>query len=185
MATFDVSDSSAGRVVDAALDPSATHLGAWDYVFDLYPIKTVLEFGCGMYSTPEFVKRGCDVTAIEMQNAAWAERVRNAEPKADIQIAIGPFAWRGLKLADWYDMIFVDGHGDSRPECLEWAKERTNIIVAHDTEHPYYQWSRANMNGFTETVFNHVSPTTTLWYRPHNESGWREVDGVGAFRCSP
>ena len=168
MTNFDVADNSENRVIDAALDPSATHLVTWDYVFSLYNIKSVLEFGCGLYSTPEFLRRGCTVTAIEMQNKGWAKRVKEAKPVVDIKIAIGPLTWRKLKLKKWYDLIFVDGHGDTRPECMEWAKDRTNLIVAHDTEHPYYQWARANMDGFAEVLFNQITPTTTLWYRKDN-----------------
>ena len=99
-----------------------------------------------------------------MQHEEWAHRVRNASP-AKIIIALGPMEWQKLDLDQKYDMIFVDGHGDSRPECLEWAKDHADLIVAHDTEHPYYGWERADMSGFKVTVHNELSPWTTVWER--------------------
>jgi hypothetical protein len=82
-----------------------------------------------------------------------------------LRLALGPDAWQMEKLDPHYDLIFVDGHGDSRPECLMWAKNRTDLIIAHDTEHPYYGWERADMSGFTKTVYDALSPTTTVWER--------------------
>lgn len=147
------------------MDPTATHLPILESLLAGGGIKRVLEFGCGLYSTPLFRDRGCEVTAIEMQHEEWFDRVREACPEADIRLALGPIAWIREALADRYDLIFVDGHGDSRPECLEWAKERADLIVAHDTEHPYYCWHRADMSGFTATVHRDNPPWTTVWRR--------------------
>jgi hypothetical protein len=85
--------------------------------------------------------------------------------------------WQKEPLEDWYDAIFVDGHGDSRPECLEWAKSHTDLIVAHDTEHPYYGWDRADMSGFNKKVHDELSPWTTVWTRQQ----WKSLDGVGEW----
>jgi hypothetical protein len=147
------------------LDPTATHLPVWDVLFSDHKIKDVLEFGCGLFSTQAFVARGCNVTSIEMQHREWFDKIKDAIPSVDIRLALGPQTWRDEPLKDRYDLIFVDGHGDSRPDCLMWAKDRADIIVAHDTEHDYYDWARADMSGFDVKLFDDLSPTTTVWTR--------------------
>lgn len=148
-----------------ALDPTATHLPILESLFARYQIKDVLEFGCGLFSTKFFHDQKCNVTSIEMQHEHWRDTVKKSLPDADIRLALGPETWRELKLKPRYDFIFVDGHGDSRPECMVWAKDRTNLIAAHDTEHPYYMWDRADMSGFTKYEYKDLSPWTTVWVK--------------------
>jgi predicted O-methyltransferase YrrM len=100
-----------------------------------------------------------------MQNEEWMRTVHIHYPDADIRLALGPDEWRKLGIDGKYDLIFVDGHGDSRPECMEWAKNHTDLIIAHDTEHPYYCWDRADMSGFKKTEYKEMSPWTTVWER--------------------
>lgn len=145
------------------MDPTATHLPILCALLAHGGIKKVLEFGCGNYSTRVFLDAGCDLTSIEMQSQSWYDEIKPGHP--DLRFALGPFVWRDEPLADRYDLIFVDGHGDSRPECLMWAKGHTDLIVAHDTEHDYYCWQRADMSGFTETIHKEQSPWTTVWRR--------------------
>lgn len=147
------------------LDPTATHLPVFELLFRRHRIKSVLEFGCGMFSTTMFVNAGCNVTSIEMQNQSWYDKIKAELPTVDLRLALGPMEWEKEPLKDRYDLIFVDGHGDSRPECLMWAKDHTDLIVAHDTEHSYYCWDRADMSGFTKTVHDELSPWTTVWER--------------------
>lgn len=161
------------------LDPTATHLPVWNALFEKYHFKDVLEFGCGDFSTGFFVDHGCNVTAIEMQNQSWYDKIKEKFPSVDLRLALGPMEWEKQKLKNRYDVIFVDGHGDSRPECLMWAKDRTDLIVAHDTEHPYYDWGRADMSGFKVTVHKELSPWTTVWEK---EAKWHSMDGIGEWR---
>lgn len=145
------------------LDPTATHLPIFDSLFKKYKIKNVLEFGCGMFSTKKFVDEGCTVTSVEMQNKSWFDKVHKELPSVDLILSLGPYEWEELQFKPRYDLIFVDGHRDSRPECLVWAKDHTDLIVAHDTEHPAYGWGRADMSGFKVTVHKEMSPWTTVW----------------------
>ena len=147
------------------LDPTATHLPVLEKLFNTHNILRVLEFGCGDYSTGFFHQEGCDLTSIEMQHPKWHDKIADKFPGMDLRLALGPTAWRLLPLNEWYDLIFVDGHGDSRPECIEWAKGHTDLIVAHDTEHPYYGWERADMSGFIKVVHDELLPSTTVWER--------------------
>jgi hypothetical protein len=164
-------------VNQTAMDPTATHLPVWEELFNEHAIKTVLEFGCGLFSTKLFVEKGCEVTSIEMQDKKWFDAVKQALPTVDLRLALGPMEWAKEPLAERYDAIFVDGHGDTRPECLEWAKAHTDLIVAHDTEHPYYCWDRADMSGFVKVIHDRLSPWTTVWVRSRLHS----LDGVGEW----
>lgn len=145
------------------MEPTATHLPILRSLLSGGKIKKVLEFGCGHFSTRTFLEAGCELTSIEMQNESWFNEMKEGHP--DIRLCLGPFDWRKEALADRYDLIFVDGHGDSRWDCLIWAKDHTDLIVAHDTEHPYYCWHKADMSGFTETVHKIEPPWTTVWVR--------------------
>lgn len=145
------------------MEPTATHLPILRELLARPGIRTVLEFGCGHYSTQAFLDAGCVLTSIEMQNEEWYQRIKPGHP--DLRLCLGPFDWRKETLADRYDLIFVDGHGDSRWDCLTWAKDHTDLIVAHDTEHPYYCWGKADMSGFRETIHQERSPWTTVWER--------------------
>ena len=147
------------------MNPTATHLPVFEKLFKEHLIVDVLEFGCGLFSTKKFYDMGCNVTSIEMQHQEWAENIHRELPAVDVRLALGAQAWREVDLKPRYDLIFVDGHGDSRPDCLMWAKERADLIVAHDTEHPYYKWERADMSGFDVQVFKALRPWTTVWRR--------------------
>lgn len=149
------------------LDPTATHLPVLEQLFHNHPIKTVLEFGCGLFSTKLFVEHGCYVTSFEMQSVTWYHNVKKDLPSVNLILALGKDKWESFipALEDRYDLIFVDGHKDSRPDCMMWAKDHTDLIVAHDTEHSYYQWERADMTGFKATLHDELTPTTTVWER--------------------
>ena len=43
-----------------------------------------------------------------------------------------------------FSIIFVDGHGSNRWECINEAFGKTDIIVTHDTETPGYKWNLVN-----------------------------------------
>lgn len=147
------------------LEPTATHLPVLQEIFKTRKIKDVLEFGCGMFSTKFFVESGCNVTSIEMQHKEWFDKVSAEFPDIKLYLALGPMAWKGIKLFRRYDLIFVDGHGDSRPDCMMWAKDHTDLIIAHDTEDGYYKWERADMSGFDKKLYDSLTPTTTVWVR--------------------
>jgi predicted O-methyltransferase YrrM len=147
------------------MDPTATHLPILNRLLAERKIKDVLEFGCGLFSTKCFVDHGCNVTSIEMQHEEWASKVKAELPSVNLILSLGPFEWEEIDLKPRYDLIFVDGHRDSRPECMEWAKDKTDLIVAHDTEHPYYGWDRADMSGFSVVTYKDFPTWTTVWER--------------------
>jgi hypothetical protein len=44
-----------------------------------------------------------------------------------------------------FDIIFVDGHSESRWKCINDAIGKCNIIIVHDTETSSYNWNLVNL----------------------------------------
>lgn len=112
---------------------------------------TVFEFGCGEFSTLTFLN--CEmvdfVYAMEMQSSHWGDKLRtitagdrislfdNLDPDSALQYA------SNFLLTNKIDLVFVDGHKDNRPECVNAAfAANVPIIVIHDFEEPVYGWTR-------------------------------------------
>lgn len=115
----------------------ASHLPVLEAIFKFRSINTVFEYGCGYYSTKFFVDHAKEVESIEMCDATWYERVeeefgkrKNLSLKCMLgrNCAIDYFRNNGKN----YDLIFVDGFGKTRSECVEHAFNRAPIIVVHD-----------------------------------------------------
>jgi hypothetical protein len=152
-------------------DLYSTHL---QYLQDIFEIKGrqkyILEFGPGRFSTNLFIENGERVISIEMQSEQWYNDV--------VDLYKDKVNWCGYKcLGPWNfldqvamnetpDLSFVDGHGESRPECINLMMDlRSPIIVAHDTElEDPYNWSRVKTNnGYYKLTFNEHPNWTTLY----------------------
>lgn len=148
----------------------STHLLTLHNLFKEEKIKNVFEFGCGMYSTFLFADKCETVISIEMQNEDWFNKLKEKIPnnvtllcQLGTDKAIDTLNYLGEQ-GQRFDLIFVDGHGDSRWKAINMASKYTNIIVAHDTEYPGYRWDLVNLdeswNCFIDKTF---STYTTVW----------------------
>ena len=121
-----------------------SHLPLLDLVFKSFKIEKVIEFGCGLYSTKFFKSKANELISIEMQELAWAWDISR---QLDINVftCIGPSNYKSLKI-DWRcDLAFIDGHAESRPECVNFMFGKAKIIVAHDYQQAkFYGWHRIN-----------------------------------------
>jgi hypothetical protein len=108
-----------------------------------------LEFGCGTgenCSTKLLSDNFLFLTSIEMNSKEWYEKIKSSFELDNLIYCPGAFEWKKLELlSDFYSLIFVDGHEDSRWDCVNWAFDRTDIIVVHDTEEKLYQWNKIIM----------------------------------------
>lgn len=151
------------------MDPYSSHLPILKELFKIVPIKRVWEYGCGRFSTPLFAANCNEVIAIEMQSHDWFTTMQgelSQYPNLVLKEALG--AWTALDvfkgLDERWDMVFVDGHGDSRWNCINLACDKTDIVVAHDTEAPLYGWDHIMIpNNFVEIRFKQYHPWTTIW----------------------
>jgi hypothetical protein len=131
------------------MDVYATHLPVLNFLRENLPsINKVFEFGCGYNSTPLFLQICDHLTMVEMQSEEWYDKI-SKEFKRDYRnwdaiLALGPDKgieiFKGLKHD--FDIVFVDGHGDTRWKCVNEAFKKSSVIVAHDFETSSYQWYR-------------------------------------------
>ena len=132
----------------------------------------IIEFGCGMFSTPFFCERGRYVFSIEMQDPLWLRKVQDHLCEIEVQQhtgvdAIGP--WEFLKVPGItangpFDVGFVDGHGKTRWACVNLLMLlNVPLIIAHDTEAQRYGWHRVREHGYRRTDYKDLTPWTTVW----------------------
>lgn len=148
------------------MDGYSTHIPVLKKAIEVVPHSSCLEFGTGLYSTKLLAESFNLCTSIEMQSEEWFNKVKDNFPYVDIRCYIGPFAWKDkFKPDPYYDLIFVDGHGDSRWDCINWAYDYTNIIVIHDTEEPGYHLERVRRPlGWGKVDFTILRPWTSILF---------------------
>jgi len=151
------------------MDRYSTHLPILKQLVKKENIKTVFEFGTGFYSTGLFCKN-CDfVVACEMQSEEWYNKVKHKfkeKENLSLHCMVGPNKSIDylLNLNRNFDLIFVDGHGDTRWQAINEASKFTKLIVSHDTETPSYQWHRINLdNSWIRKDYKDLDPWTTVW----------------------
>lgn len=135
------------------------HLEVLKKIFLENKIKSVLEFGMGHFSTEFFLLNNCQVTSIEMQDQSWFIKMRDSIGK---NINWNPLlilgAYKSLQKPipeNTFDLAFIDGHLDSRPDCINFCFGKVPIIVAHDFECPVYKWDRIEQPiNYLKKVFN-------------------------------
>ena len=141
------------------MDNYGTHYPVLAELIENFDIKDVAEFGTGFFSTGLFTEKCDSVLSIEMQYRDWFEKVKEKYSDSidsgvlDIQCIIEDSGLESIEFIKTefpkrkYDLVFVDGAGGSRPNCANFAKGVTDIIVCHDTEYPGYGWSDILVNG--------------------------------------
>ena len=128
-----------------------------------------VEFGGGFYSTSFLLDRCGTLLTVEMQSETWYSSLRNMYEPRDtwrLALALGPYAFLSLDYPSLIDFAFVDGHFESRPECVNlMMRLGCPIIVAHDTEEPSYGWSRVAEGAYSRYVYSKETPHTTTWIK--------------------
>lgn len=150
------------------MDRYSTHLNLLKDLYSRFSPKTVLEFGLGEYSTPFFIQGSDKVVSIEMQQDTWYYGIyelykhhENWEPVLNIGCD-----FESAVPDTYFDLVFVDGHGDCRPECINYMFNRASIIVTHDYEAETYGWDRINVpSGYTFEIDNSIIPYTACWIK--------------------
>lgn len=149
------------------MDRFSTHLNLMTKIFEFKDIKTSLEFGMGHFSTDFLIKNTKNkVTSIEMQFEDWFNTISqkySSNSKWKGILNIGPHSAFELNY-DHYDFALVDGHGETRPECVNFISKFCDTIVAHDTEAELvYGWKRVNLPDFYSFEDRNQEPWTKVW----------------------
>jgi hypothetical protein len=151
------------------IDAYSTHL---EYIQEIFNFKgrlnTVVEFGMGNYSTGLLIENADNIISIEMQSDEWYNKmVENFSIKENWKhySLIGPFEFTKINYPEQIDLSFVDGHGGSRPECINYLMDKNcPIIVSHDTEEPGYRWNLVNDNNSYKRIdFKKYTNWTSIW----------------------
>lgn len=151
------------------MDLYSTHI---EYIRKIYSLidkpKFAVEFGCGNYSTDWLIKNSENGVSIEMQSSDWYNTIKDKFKDFTnwkFIEAIGPWNFSDFKFPETIDFAFVDGHGDTRPECINLMMEKQcPVIVSHDTETDCYGWERvSNDYGYKRLIFSKYHPQTSLW----------------------
>lgn len=148
----------------------SSHIPFLQFIFKKFDPCSVVEFGMGLYSTPFFLVNCCNVVSIEMQDIVWYDKVtqklgQNQNWKT--YLALGPDTWKQIALPEKFCLAFVDGHIDSRTDCVNAMFNRQiPYIVAHDTECNVYHWQKIKQpNNYRKLIFDNKGSQTTLWVR--------------------
>ena len=100
-----------------------------------------------------------------MQSEEWFEKIKIL-PSSDVRLMLGYQNYDYItKIGEKFDMVFVDGHGSTRPECInESIKLKIPYIVAHDTEEASYGWNRVyDSTDYKQYNYKKYKNWTTLW----------------------
>jgi predicted O-methyltransferase YrrM len=138
--------------VARARNDYATHLPVLLGLAKWTPIRSVLELGSGIYSTPTFLNRNTfpeleTLDSFETDNE-WARKISGivtADPRASLHVVKGAMAAAVDQLQlDNYDLIFVDDSTDARDRvrtiaALQKQNPRKAVVVIHDFELPQYR----------------------------------------------
>jgi predicted O-methyltransferase YrrM len=162
----------------------SNHLVLIDKVFEYQsfkgqPIETVFEYGCGFGSTKYFCENAKQVVAVEMQSKEWFVKVTSLSEAHDNLELVWRYGMEGVfeilepkhvsfskNLTGRFDMVFVDGHGDTRPECINLVGSRnlSDIIISHDTEEKGYRWNIVDLpHGYHSYTMKKFNNFTTIW----------------------
>jgi hypothetical protein len=149
------------------MDDYATHLPILECIANNIVCDNVFEFGMGNYSTKLFAQKFNSVTSIEMQEHNWylIMQEQNLPSNVDLRSAVGQTPAIDIlnSMNTRFSMIFVDGHGDNRWQCINESFAKTDIIVTHDTETPGYNWHLIEKpENFTWIDIKQYNPWTSV-----------------------
>jgi hypothetical protein len=116
-------------------DGYGSHILVLGEICNNRPIKKVLEFGPGDYSTHFFVEtQKANLISIESGSIDWYHKAKEINPNTlwmpDTQEVL---AW-AERLEEQFDLIFVDTLNDIRWQLVNRLQKNTHFVVVHDTE---------------------------------------------------
>jgi prepilin-type processing-associated H-X9-DG protein len=149
-------------------DPYGTHLDLLRAIFKFTgKQKNVVEFGMGNFSTELLLENSTNLISIEMQSEDWYEKMfekfKNKPNWRSLKL-IGPLQFMSCDFKNT-NLAFVDGHGESRPECVNLMfNNNVPVVIAHDTEMGSYGWSRVKeLPDYKKFIFKKHENWTTVW----------------------
>jgi len=151
-----------------AASPYSTHLPVLVGLATELPVRNVLEFGAGRFSTLTFLDRSAfpDVERVDSfdTDPAWRDEVlalANHDSRLTITLVDGPMHQAAASLPfEEYDLVLVDDSADEASRTatigtVARCRSNRNVIVVHDYEmERYRQASSIIPNRFTFHAYN-------------------------------
>ncbi len=130
-------------------ESTSSHVPILRKAVEILSPKSVLEFGCGQFSTLMFLDMGIEVTVID-EPGDWFNWIAPLVPRAH----------NGIDEADTdqeFKLVFVDGSRRSRRPAIEWSLERDDVqtIIYHDADDPTYNWPKTMPKRWHRTTYRH------------------------------
>lgn len=153
----------------------STHLPVLVGLGIAFPVRSVLELGCGHHSTLTFLDKtifsNLEILHSLENDKSWADIIHSlvgADPRLKLTVVDGAIS-NELAHSDFsqYDLVFIDD-SISIPERVNTMRQivkscaKGNIFVAHDFEQPAYQDALRDIPN--KYVFTSLLPNTAvLW----------------------
>lgn len=127
------------------MDGYSTHLPVLEEVIRaIGKPKEVLEYGCGINSTPWLLAHCDHLTSVELKRD-WIGKTIEVVSREDSSrwLWVNVQDEREFPITRQYDLVLVDGGNhlhriDCAANCL--ASKTCGVIAMHDTESPLYGW---------------------------------------------
>lgn len=122
---------------------SGSHLPVLEMLFHIRPIKRVLEFGVGGFSTDFFNGKNIELVSVD-DGKEWLDKFCDKSNPRHRQLLASANDMHKVLTGDldgkFFDLIFVDCAWQSRAPCAQSSFNRSEIIVWHDTQGGQYRW---------------------------------------------
>jgi hypothetical protein len=160
---------------DRASNPYSTHVPILLAAARWWPVREVLEFGCGDFSTRAFLNRRCfkELERVESyeNDPEWAERIRQelgADPRLRLHPVNGAIADSVSRInLEEFDLVFVDDSTSTAErsatiQAVAAKRPQRPVVVVHDFEQLEYR--RAAKLFKHRCRFTGLNPNTgVLW----------------------
>lgn len=112
-------------------------------VLELFPSSKFLELGSGYVSTPLIIDK--TIFSIHLEtNKDWYNEIKKFEKenhRIEFFDKYSLYEWDCDFFKEDWDIVFIDNApGESRQSNLLKLKDKTKIIICHDTEASCYKW---------------------------------------------
>jgi hypothetical protein len=121
-----------------------TQLPIIEFITSNIECDRAFEFGMNLFTTNLLSDRFKNVISFE-SDQNWYDEMRKEQfpDHVDLQISLEKKSAIDIlnSVNGKLSCVIVDGHEDNRWECVNASFEKTDVIIAHDTETHSYKWN--------------------------------------------
>jgi hypothetical protein len=153
---------------DSKAQEYGSHLFVLKYLFSVHEFHTCIEFGLGIFSTNFFLQHDYLKLISVETDLSWINYFGNNQSDRHSIVHYGndnvQFILNNELSNTRFDLAFVDGPRNSRWQCINKLIDHTDIIVAHDTNKPSYNWQNISIpEEYIRFDFVKLEPWTAIF----------------------